>query len=83
MCECSCALKLTSFKELSVQVRQATSDGVSQSTAVHPVVGLAAQVATQRALGRRNGRHDDRRQGHEVKEGRRGNREQGVTERNR
>lgn len=45
-----CALQLTSFEELRVQVGQAASDGVSKPAAADPVVGLDAQVATQRAL---------------------------------
>lgn len=47
---CVCVLQLTSFEELGVQVRQAAGDGVSQAAAADPVVGLDAQVATQRAL---------------------------------
>lgn len=43
-------LRLTSFEELRVQVRQAAGDGVGKPTAAHPVAGLKAQVATQRAL---------------------------------
>lgn len=42
--------RLTSFEELGVQVRQATGDGVRQSAAADPVVGLDAQVAAQRTL---------------------------------
>lgn len=45
-----CALQLTSFEELSVQVGQAAGDGVREPAAADPVVGLDAQVATQRAL---------------------------------
>ena len=54
---------------------------MSEPAAVHPIVGLAAQVATQRALGRRW--QDDRRQGRKLREGKKGKREQRVTERNR
>jgi len=37
-----CALQFTSFKQLSVQVRQASSDGVSQPAAADPIIGLDA-----------------------------------------
>lgn len=52
LCECVCSftLQLTSFDELGVQIRQAAGDRVSEPAAVDPVVGLDAQVATQRAL---------------------------------
>lgn len=50
MCVRLCALQLTSFEELRVQVGQAAGDGVSKPAAADPVVGLDAQVATQRAL---------------------------------
>lgn len=45
-----CALQLTSLEELGVQVGQAAGDGVREPAAADPVVGLDAQVATQRAL---------------------------------
>lgn len=46
--------QLTSFKELCVQVRQATGDGVSKPTTADPVVCLDAQVTTEWTL-RRSG----------------------------
>lgn len=39
-------LQLTSFEELSVQVRQAPGNGVSEPAAADPIIGLDAQVAT-------------------------------------
>lgn len=47
---CVCVLQLTSFEELSVQVRQAAGDRVSEPAAADPIIGLDAQVAAQRAL---------------------------------
>lgn len=51
-CVCSCAVQLTSFEELGVQVGQAAGDGVSEPAAADPIIGLDAQVATQGALKR-------------------------------
>lgn len=52
VCARSFTLQLTSFDELGVQIRQAAGDRVSEPAAADPVVGLHAQVATQRALRR-------------------------------
>lgn len=58
-CACSSALQLTSFEKLGVQVGQAAGDGVSEPAAADPIVGLEAQVTTQRAL-RRGGQKADK-----------------------
>lgn len=44
------SLQLTSFKELRVQVRQATGNRVSKPAAADPVVRLDAQVTIERPL---------------------------------
>lgn len=57
----SVVCELTSFKELSVQVRQATGDRVSESATADPVIRLDVQVTIEWTLrGSDNGLRESR-----------------------